>query len=439
MSKIKKDNLTVSQHLSESVALLQKRQGITPNHLSNYLGSHLMQIILPALFFVRHQRGQLDYSEVAIKTGATAKDATVATDISELTDDPTQYQIYFAGNGQDALYDPFHTLNVIGNTPNTIHLFKNYPGIDTDEPLQNIEVLFEDGYARAKTLIDQYNIPPEKITLYGLSLGGGVAAQVARRLHDEGYPVNLTIDRSFSNLSAVVSPKLEHHLQPTKYGRYLPLATSMAAVGFSGTALGTTVAGLITSIGVLLGHLMSNLGYYVSLALSCIPYLEQPASMLNTAVNALSESIAAGFDIMASVTGALVSLTASIAGTALGAVIGAVLSLQLLFTDTPINMPLGFSARACLSTTTGEMNSVDNVQHILKSEEHGHVKIINGKHDDVIHPEASLNTGLGFSDNPARENQHVSSNFSSFWYNYASHCGQLEDDDIDVDLSCTIA
>ncbi|MCH9755693.1 MAG: hypothetical protein K0U37_00675 [Gammaproteobacteria bacterium] len=448
MSSTEKNNISFPEDLSKSLSLLQERWFMTSNTLSDYIGSHMMQSqigqdqfgILPALGKPKRDKAptKADYQQRTHQIKITEKNG--AHTLKATTTHSKKHQVFFGGNNQDVLHPDFVKAMLKAN-PSQNYIFENYPGVDNDLKIKQINPLFAAGYQQVKTLLTS-GVSAEDITLYGLSLGGGVAAQVASRLHAEGYPVNLTIDRSFSSLSAVAPPFLEALLEnmpdlKKKYGKLLPLGTSMAALAVTGASLGTALAGLIASIGVLISSLIASIGYYTSLVLSMIPGFTFLANGLNDLFSGLAGCINTCFDVVASTVGGLVGLVGLVSGSIVGAVVGAFLSLQLLVTDKPANMPLEFGLRAFLNTTTGEMDSVGNVQHILSHKKHGQVTIINSKNDMVIQPKASLNTGLGLSDNPNRrtKKQGFGGNVHSIWYNKADHDGPLQDDDIDHGLS----
>lgn len=64
----------------------------------------------------------------------------------------------------------------------------------------SIQDLITDGIAEVQRLIDS-GVDSSKITLDGISLGGGVATMVAHYFHENNQPVYLWNDRSFASLS----------------------------------------------------------------------------------------------------------------------------------------------------------------------------------------------------------------------------------------------
>ncbi|WP_454785704.1 hypothetical protein [Legionella sp. WA2024007413] len=72
----------------------------------------------------------------------------------------------------------------------------------------SIRHLITDGIAQVQRLLDQ-GVPPENITLNGLSIGGAVSTIVAWYFHQLDYKVNLFNDRSFSSTEKLVLSHLE--------------------------------------------------------------------------------------------------------------------------------------------------------------------------------------------------------------------------------------
>ena len=110
------------------------------------------------------------------------------------------YIVKFNGNGmqyQDALINYANDANrlnvsVIGFNYRGVGNSKKSPGTFQD--------LVTDGIAQVQRLLDK-GVNSRKITLDGLSLGGGVATLVAAHFHKIGQPVYLWNDRSFASIS----------------------------------------------------------------------------------------------------------------------------------------------------------------------------------------------------------------------------------------------
>lgn len=423
--------------LADKFYSLKERGFITPNMLSEYIGSHLMQTAALAAVSTPPDSYTIEaYTQQKTHHFELTRSENGAQTLRAISSNAKQYQIYFAGNTQDAL-EPNYIKEMLQANPNTNYIFWNYPGACRYKGVTRFDLLFKAGYEQVKKLRNE-GIPPEDVTLYGYSMGGGIAAHTTKKLHEEDYPVNLTIERSFSSLSNVVSPLLYHVLDTktdwrTRYARHFPLGTSVIAFALIGTSIGTALAGFITSTSVIAATCFAATGYCLSSILAFIPGLLLLSNSLNELFNAHAIHLNVCFDIIATTVGSVVALAGLIAGAVLGAVFGAILSIQLLFTDNPYNLSLQLPTRALLNTTTGEILSVQNIQSILKSNAHGKITIINSKEDEVIHPEAALNTGLGFTTQTQRN--HLMSNITSIWYNKGDHIAPLHENDIDDTLT----
>ena len=387
------------------------------------------------------------------------------------------YVVHFCGNAQDAM--TIYTAHSVAKSKKN-HIFWNYPGVGgSKDSGSTIEDLIEAGYQQVKRVLNQ-NVPADKITLSGLSLGGGVAAQVARRLHEEGHLVHLTIDRSFANLRSVVPALLTNHQQYEEHKKMAPLLTSCLAFSLSGIALGTTFAGLIASIGLVSANAIAALGFAIAYLMRAIGFIVQtlvsllgeiiafPISLfsrdagqaikdffddlgesLSYAVNYASsivhECIATiawlvetGVNLLSSIIGGGIATMGAVAGTMLGLVVGGFLSLQLVWTDQPVAVPMTPAFGAVLFSSCCEMNSVHAIGKILKEDmkaKHANkpepqIEVINTMDDNIIWPEASLNTGLGFKPGviPAvNERQRLFNRITSFWYRFGGHGGVAEE------------
>lgn len=85
-------------------------------------------------------------------------------------------------------------------------LMVNYRGVGRSSGIvKKPEDLFEDGYSIARFAIDQLALNPSKVHIYGTSMGGGVALNVAKRLEKEGVSLpSVCIDRSYASLVETV-------------------------------------------------------------------------------------------------------------------------------------------------------------------------------------------------------------------------------------------
>jgi len=398
-------------------------------------------------------------------------------------DSRQEYTIFCCGNGQDAM-SIYSAARCIDTNVNKNYILWNYPGVGSSAgDSHSADDLFKAGYKQAKRLIDQ-GIPAKDITLHGLSLGGGVATHVARQLHEEGYSVNLEVDRSFSSLAAVI-PAMTKKIKP----KYAPLITSVIALGLSGVALGTTFAGFVASvglesasataavgyigahfslgIGLLLQETMRVIGEMVAFPVSFFSektsddiksffnlvgeYLTYPFHLTAYAINEIISTIASiinsTVNLVGSIGGGLIAASGLIAGGLTGVVLGAFLSLQLLWTDKPLIVPLTFAFGAALYSACCEMDSVSEIKRLVVADEKCgneavRIEVINTVDDEIIQVDASLNTGLGFKPGkvPSDDvNKSLKRRVTSFWYGSGGHMGPLSDpvipmyDDVDKD------
>ncbi len=429
--------------LSDAFFSLPERGFMTPNMLSEAFGKHLLKIAaLTATKPTPKPYKVTDYSAHTPHRFKLERAENGAQTLIAGIPDTKQYQIYFAGNAQDAL-DPAYITEVLEGVPDKNHIFWDYPGASRYHGITRFDPLLKSGYQQIKALLDS-GVPAKNITLHGYSLGGGIAIYIAQRLHHEGHPVHLSVERSFSSLSAAIAPLLYYQFNARpelkeKYERHLPLGSSIAAFATMGIAAGTGLSGLIASVGIILTSLLTVFAYLFCYLLTLIPGFKQIARGLNLLFNGISSFLNTCFDILASTLGSIVAFIGVIAGTLIGAVVGFALSLQLLFTDKPVNIPLNLPTRVLLNTTIGELFSVSNIHSILNVKNHGEIKIINAKKDDVVLEEAALNTGLGFTTNPNRiiPRKYMGHKMSSFWDKAADHVSSLKAADIDDELAYT--
>lgn len=117
-----------------------------------------------------------------------------------------KWVLYFGGNAE-FLENTVDDISVIGDGLKANMILFNHRGIGRSTGyVSQVSDLVEDGMAVAQHFIQHERINPKLLVLFGHSIGGGVAAQVAARCLPESP---LVIDRSFSTLSdaaAVFSP-----------------------------------------------------------------------------------------------------------------------------------------------------------------------------------------------------------------------------------------
>lgn len=454
--------LTLSTQLQFLLKFLPERNGMTPTYLSRLM----MYIVLPATTSVPKDTPVLNLS--GYQTNRYMIEGMATIEYLNLISPSSLYTVFFSGNAQDSMeLEPFDEKQN--------YVFWNYPGVgDSLGTVNSSHDLFEAGYQQVKRLIDQ-EIKASSITLRGLSLGGGIATQVARRLQAEGYPVNLTVDRSFSRLSSVVPALITKELSEIQNPVSAPLVTSVIALTLSGVALGTTFAGLLATIGLGISAGLAGLGYGIAYVLQLpgfilanvidaiglvVAYLagrlsddaptripaifaglsyaaEYPFAwlgfMLNETTQLSARTIYYFVNVLASVAGGAIGITGALAGSLMGLVIGALSSLQLLVTNNPYLTPTEFAFRAVLISACCEMDSVDQMRRLVaNANQEQNFIIINSQDDEVIRVDAALSTGLGIkpvsTKVPVEENTPLTSaaNRSVFWYTKGGHAGFLK-------------
>ena len=114
--------------------------------------------------------------------------------------------LYFSGNGGNRCYR-IDELEVLGRIGCDVFLF-DYRGYGDNGGSPSEEALAADARAVWRYAVDERNASPERIVLYGESLGGGVAIRLAADLSQSGTPPGGIILRStFSSLTDVAA----HH------------------------------------------------------------------------------------------------------------------------------------------------------------------------------------------------------------------------------------
>ncbi|MCH9689215.1 MAG: hypothetical protein K0U24_04145 [Gammaproteobacteria bacterium] len=410
MSNTKHPIFSFPKTLEKNLAALKYTNGMTPTILSDYIGSSLMYLATlttndapPKQYFVTDFSTNSSINKThCFNLMRERKDTLAQTLTASLKENKInqQHQIYFAGNAQDAL-SPKLVEHLISENQDKNHIFWDYPGESRHIGVNRFYLFIKAGYQQVKKILDgdvhngKPPVPAKNITIRGYSMGGGIATAVARKLHDEGYPVHLSIDRSFSSLSAVLSPLL-YHLLEKQYDHYLPLGSSVVAFSVLGVSLGSALAGIIATLGTITASLIAMMGYGLNSLISRIPGSTLIVKTLNAFFNSHAEYLNSCFNIAATIIGTAVSSIGLLAGAVLGAATGLVLSLQLLFTKTPYNISLEPATRCLLKTTTGEIDSVQNIKHILNltPNKSSKISIFNSREDEVIREEAALATGL---------------------------------------------
>lgn len=122
------------------------------------------------------------------------------------------YIIKFNGNGMQ-YEDAVSSYARDANRLDASVIGFNYRGVGNSKKTPDtFQDLVTDGIAQVQRLLDK-GVDSKKITLDGLSLGGGVATMVAAHFHQLGKPVYLWNDRSFASISkaaaGMVAPESE--------------------------------------------------------------------------------------------------------------------------------------------------------------------------------------------------------------------------------------
>lgn len=396
-------------------------------------------------------------------------------------DSNTPYEIFCCGNGQDAMH--FSTAyNRIMDNPDKNYIFWNYPSVGSSVgQAQSTDNLFTAGYQQAKRLIDE-GIAAQNITIHGLSLGGGVAVHVARQLHEEGHLVHLEIDRSFASIALVVPALIKRNMineYTFKQSNYAPLITSIIACALSGVALGTTFAGFTASLGLVTASAIGAIGYIAALCIQTLGFLLQEmmavigkiiafpfgffstlisdyirvlftnfgyylaypfnvsALVINESFSIMASFIDTAINLMVSFVGGGFSIGGIVAGGLTGLILGTLLSIQLLWTNTPLTMPMVHAFSAVLYSSCCDMDSVSEMHRLLNADnkpenitkEQATICVTNTIDDKVIDVAASLSIGLGLKPGKQSEdeNRPLKEKITSFWYRKGGHNGGLYD------------
>jgi hypothetical protein len=506
-------------NLYDSLSGLVERKFMTPSYLSKFV----MFPVLPAKLSVEKKKPLIndengfctmdslfsrsnldnryfsefktDYYDVIAKTHTLSSlivDGLETLEVKQKKqNNHPQYEIFCCGNGQDAM----HFVSVysrIQAQANKNYVFWNYPGVGfTARTSHTPDDLSKAGYQQAKRLLDQ-GIPAENITLHGLSLGGGVAARVARQLHEEGHLVGLEIDRSFSRISSVVPEIIQQkliHQETAKQSNAAPLLTSIVACAISGIALGMTFAGFMASIGLVTASVTAAIGYIgaycfqtiglllqelmtmmgeifaspfglfsasISKAIKslfsnvgyCLAYsFELIGFAVNEAFSVMASLLNSAFNMLGSFVGGAIAVVGLVAGAIAGLVLGTLLSMQLLWTEKPFTMPMKSAFYAALSSACCEMDSVREIERLLQADNKPNnrakkqpsISVTNVMDDEIIGINASLSAGLGLKPDQQSEpeNQRLKEKITSFWYRHGGHNGALYDP-VEPDVSFSL-
>lgn len=390
-----------------------------------------------------------------------------------------EYEIFFCGNAQDGMSFDLAYSRITAN-PNKNYIFWNYPGVGCSKGDMRIgaQDLFDAGLQQVTRLLEA-KVPAAKITLHGLSLGGGVASQVATALYDNGQVVNLEVDRSFSNIAEVIPEAFKLNITEPDTGLPMlkaPLVSSVTAFAVSGITLGTTLAGFISSVGLVMGATCAGVSYLMAYCIKALGYLMEalvytigqvialpfsffspdlgervknffdalayyagyPLHLTALVFDKLMQGISSFLDhtvnFFGSLAGAGVSLVGATAGVLSGLILGAIMSIQWAWTNNPLLMPMGPAFRAAIFSSCFSMDSVDELTHLFNETERPRnlgsrkpeVSVINTLDDEIIPVGASLNRGLGFHPGQAQDAT-LQGKMHSFWYQKGGHMGKVSE------------
>ncbi len=345
------------------------------------------------------------------------------------------YVIHYPGNGEDAMNFFNMTAHIQSQKyAGHHHVFWNYPGVeDSAGKSMSVFELIAAGMQQVQDLLDR-GVPLQNITLYGRSLGGGVASQVASRFSQHDHCPNLDIERSFSSISAVPLAILRTHLY-SKYPAYEPFFSAILGCSIVGISMGLITAGIVATLGLLMAALIAALGYSVAIGLQTLRSGLGQGNLLwidtlATCIHTCMTRAAIGFNWLinwvASGVGALVAVIGLLVGIILGLVIGVVPTLYLYMTQFLPDFGLLKAAFRLIAVVSHvEMDSVAAIQHVLAHTQHNpKITVTNVEDDKVILVDAALNTGLQFrpETNMKKEEQlPLRTKVHSFWYKFGGH------------------
>lgn len=384
-------------------------------------------------------------------------------EINAISSSPdNEYLVYCCGMEENAMDFDVSTIK-----PNQNAIIFNYPSKGRSKgQARSAKDMIRATIRQVKRLLNK-GIPANKITLYGYSLGGAVAIKAARKLHQEGYPVNVTVERSFAQFSSVI-PALINKIDAKK----TPLVTSILALAVSGFTFGVAFAGSITSLGHLAAGSLDGIAYISAYLIRLIGlFLQEIINLLGDVLSSLvgtfnkdigqdiknlfynvshyvnslfqlltkiiqkSFSIAASFtagfvNLAASLIGGVIAVSGLILGAVTGTTLGILLSIQLLWTNKPLTLSVIPAFRGLLYTFRFEMDSVSELKKLLAEnvdKEKAEITIINTVDDEVIDHSVALNTGLGLKPENNHHSSPLKEKVTSFWYNKGGHRGKLDD------------
>ncbi|ARM35168.1 alpha/beta hydrolase [Legionella longbeachae] len=194
-------SVSSSHKIGKLVVPAQSREPKTIGEMTLNQFAHTNGLVIQGGYVGTHDSAVLDTIELKPKTESNSSLGN------------QHFIIKFNGNGmfyQDVLHDFAYDANKL----NVTIIGFNYRGVGNSKKTpETFQDLVTDGIAQVQRLLDS-GIDSKKITLDGLSLGGGVATMVASHFHKIGKPVYLWNDRSFASISkaaaGVIAPEIDN-------------------------------------------------------------------------------------------------------------------------------------------------------------------------------------------------------------------------------------
>lgn len=208
--KRKSENRNRSLYDHENKACTKILAHYPKNTLAELLEDHHPSIYSIFGYDISQCRRSEDYfirlPEVVTHDGCHLETIEVMPVGEKETSKSKKYLINFHGRNQSATTGVPHSMREIiysAKKLNSTVINFSYRGLGLSTgKAQSKDDLVTDGIAQVQRLLDQA-VLPEDITLYGHSLGGGVATLVAKYFYRHGKSIKVINDRSFSSLTNV--------------------------------------------------------------------------------------------------------------------------------------------------------------------------------------------------------------------------------------------
>lgn len=304
-----------------------------------------------------------------------------------------------------------------------------------------------------------------KDSLNPLKLNNGCVNNLNHKQMARNVKSNLT-DPDFKQLVLASTSKNGHTYSHLKY--FAPWVSSTVAMAISGIALGTTLAGLLSSVGlvangategigvlsalcfdvvgILLHTSMTNLGLLIAFGFFSSAatrektqvlfedmgsHVAYPFLLISQNITRLFRTMAyfihQAFKLIGSILGGLIAICGLVAGGLAGLILGAILSIQFLWTDAPLTIPMTPAFRALAYSLCCQMDSVSEINCLSEmakeKSKKPNITVSNACDDGVIPLTASLYTGLMFMQRKKNDNTNV---IKCQLYAQGGHGGNLE-------------